>query len=92
VNGDAVGGGLADAVGCGASVLPCAGLLCTLDHPRRALCMAWAPGNKVVSGSEDGSLRLWDAQVRAHAPSAKSCCACCTMLHQYLPAIATAPR
>ncbi|KAL4855055.1 p21-activated protein kinase-interacting protein 1-like [Chlorella vulgaris] len=38
------------------------GLLCTLDHPRRALCMAWAPGNKIVSGSEDGSLRLWDAQ------------------------------
>lgn len=25
--------------------------------------MAWAPGNRVVTGSEDGSLRLWDAQV-----------------------------
>ena len=38
-------------------------MLCTLSHPRRVLCMAWAPGNRIVSGSEDGSLRLWDARV-----------------------------
>ncbi|KAL4422432.1 hypothetical protein ABPG75_008629 [Micractinium tetrahymenae] len=51
------------------------GVLCTLSHPRRVLCMAWAPGNRIVTGSEDGSLRLWDAQAgvellcisRAHA-------------------------
>ncbi|EFN60143.1 hypothetical protein CHLNCDRAFT_133558 [Chlorella variabilis] len=39
-----------------------AGVLCTLSHPGRTLCMAWAPGNRIVSGCEDGSLRLWDAQ------------------------------
>ena len=40
-----------------------AGTLRTLAHPRRALCMAWVPGGRIVSGSEDGSLRLWDTQV-----------------------------
>lgn len=44
-----------------------AGTLRTLAHPRRALCMAWVPGGRIVSGSEDGSLRLWDTQV----------CGCC---------------
>ncbi len=47
-----------------------AGTLRTLAHPRRALCMAWAPGGRIVSGSEDGSLRLWDTQV----------CGCCFAL------------
>ena len=40
-----------------------AGALRALAHPRRALCMAWAPGGRIVSGCEDGSLRLWDTQV-----------------------------
>ncbi|KAL4436114.1 hypothetical protein ABPG77_005562 [Micractinium sp. CCAP 211/92] len=60
-------GGERYALLCGASVTlhdvqGGAGVLCTLSHPRRVLCMAWAPGNRVVTGSEDGSLRLWDAQ------------------------------
>lgn len=40
------------------------GTLRALAHPRRVLCMAWAPGRRIVTGSEDGSLRLWDSQVR----------------------------
>lgn len=47
-----------------------AGTLRALAHPRRALCMAWAHGGRIVSGSEDGSLRLWDSQV----------CGCCCAL------------
>lgn len=43
------------------------GVLAALAHPRRALCMAWAPGGRLLTGSEDGSLRLWDAEVRCGA-------------------------
>lgn len=41
------------------------GAVAALDHPRRVLCMAWAPGKRIVTGTEDGALRLWDAQVWA---------------------------
>jgi hypothetical protein len=65
---------------------PPAGLLHTLVHPRRALCMAWAPGNRIVSGSEDGSLRLWDAQVRLPACLLLACLpACLPWLPGWLP-------
>lgn len=73
-------GGLRYAMLCGSqltvhSVQGGTGVVALLSHPRRVLCMAWAPGNRIVTGSEDGSLRLWDAQAgvellcisRAHA-------------------------
>ena len=42
-----------------------AGPAATLDHPSRVLCMAFGDGDGVVvTGAEDGSLRLWDAEVR----------------------------
>lgn len=41
------------------------GVLASLAHPRRALCMAWVTGGRLVTGAEDGSLRLWDTQVRS---------------------------
>ena len=41
-----------------------AGALHQLVHPRRTLCMAWHPTeHRLVSGSEDGSLRIWDTAV-----------------------------
>ena len=43
------------------------GPLAVLEHPRRVLCMAFCPtqasdgGHRLVTGCEDGSLRLWEA-------------------------------
>ena len=65
------------------------GALRTLAHPRRALCMAWAPRNRVVSGSEDGSLRLWDAEVRSLL---FCCCCCCSFAAAAPPPAACAVR
>jgi hypothetical protein len=80
-------GGATYAVTCGAVVTVHAagggggGVLASLRHPRRVLCAAFGPtGRCVVTGSEDGSLRVWDAAAgeevlcisRAHATRIKA--------------------